>query len=71
MDAQKFIRLKDIYIKLDKIEFFYFVPEECTLYIGLKNNYFEIELDPEVDDIKAILSKMNSLFNYELIDVLL
>lgn len=64
MDVQ-FIKIKDMYIKIDKIEFFYFTPEDETLYIGLKNNYFEIELTSEQDDIPAILDQMDKLFEYK------
>ena len=57
-----YIKIKDLYIKKDTINFFYF--DDNVLYVGVNGNILTVEFDRKKDDIKGLERVMDSLFKY-------
>lgn len=57
-----FIKIKDLYIKKDTINFFYF--DDSVLYVGVNGNILTVEFDKKKDDVRGLERIMDSLFKY-------
>lgn len=60
-----YIKVKDMYIKKEKINFFYFNQEDDTLFVGVDGNTLAIELDDQIDDIPQVLDVLDNLVKYK------
>lgn len=60
-----YIKIKDIYIKKAKINFFYYDKTEEVIYIGVDGNIITVELDSDVDNIERILLQLDNLIKYK------
>lgn len=62
INDSQFIKIKDMYIRRDLINFFYF--DEDVLYIGVDGNILTIELDLKKDNVEYLTRFMDHLFTY-------